>query len=416
MKVGTERRRKQFKKKFKRIGSKYSRNKYVSFSLTQMVIAIIFAIVVTSVITGAVVYKNYGKLKDTEKVSVNNNDDLSEFIKAYNNILDGYVEKVDKEKLIDAAIEGMYSTLDEYTTYLDEEVTKSLKEQLNGEYGGIGVQITKNEDGTILISDVFENSTAEEAGLKAGDIILKVDDVSVTDLTLAEAADKIKSSFEVNLTYKRDGKEYTIPLAVRTVQIPSVSTENFDGIGYIYVSTFSMTTYDQFKSKLEALESKNINSLIIDLRGNTGGYLHVAKQMSELFLQKGDVIYGMQYRNGKEEYVKDSTAESRNYKIVVLLNSGSASASEILASALKDSYGATIIGTTSYGKGTVQETSDLTSGSMVKYTTAHWLTPSGKNIDGEGIKPDIEVNLNKYDEYSYKVDNQLQEAIKYLKK
>lgn len=414
MKAKTETQKQKITKKFKKMQKRASK-KNASFSLIELIFVIIFTAIITCSVTGIVVYKNYPKM--TKEVPVSTNaDDFKEFIEVYNKINEKYVGTVEKEELIDGAIEGMYNRLeDKYTTYMDESISNDLKEQLNGQYKGIGVEITKNEDGTILITKVFDNSSAKAAGLLEGDIITKIDNESVKDLQLADAALKIKSKASSLISYKRNNKEYEVTLKIGVVEIPSVTIENFNGIGYIYVSTFSLKTYGQFKEQLETLEKQKIKSLIIDLRGNTGGYLQVARDMSELFLEKGKNIYGLQDKSGKKEFVKDATTDSRKYKIVVLVNSASASASEILTSALKESYGAYVIGTTTYGKGTVQETESLSSGSMVKYTMAYWLTPNGDCINEIGIKPDKEVLLNTYDEYSYEVDNQLQEAIKYLK-
>lgn len=399
----------------KKSKSKKNNKRNASFNLVELVVIIIITAIVTSVATGLIVYRNYDKINDGQIIS-GKSKEIEEFITAYNRILNSYVEDVDKNELINSAIEGMYNSLgDAYTTYMDKSISSDLKEQLNGEYEGLGIEITKNEDGTILITTIFKNSPAEQAGLKVGDIILKINDESVENITLSEAANKIKTTKSSTIIYKRDNKELKSTISIDKIQIPSVSTENFDGVGYIYISSFSINTYDQFKEELEKLEKQNIKSLVIDLRGNTGGYLKIANKISELFIEKGKKIYGLKHKDGSTDFYKDTTAASRNYKISVLINSSTASASEILAAALKESYGAIVVGTTSYGKGSVQETEDLNNGAMVKYTIAYWLTPSGDCINKKGITPDKEITLNKYDEYTYKNDNQLQEAIKMVK-
>ena len=245
---------------------------------------------------------------------------------------------------------------------------------------------------------------------------MKLNGNDITNSSAADVSNSIKKSNQssVELSVLRDGITITKTVNIKNVNVPSVSKENFNDIGYIKIDTFSNTTYTQFKEALEALEKNNINGLVIDVRNNGGGYLNSAAEIAELFIEKGKNIYGLENKKGKTFY-EDNTKTQRNYKIAVLINSSSASASEILASALKESYGATIIGTTSYGKGTVQETSKLSSGGMVKYTTAYWLTPNGNSVNNVGIKPDIEIILDKTDEYQYETDNQLQGALNAVK-
>ena len=368
---------------------------------------------VVGVSTGVIVYKNY---KSDVGIAESDGKYFKELKKAYDNIINGYVEKVDEAKLIDAAIEGMYNYLgDPYTSYIDQSSTDDLTDRLNGEYTGIGVEITKIEEGIIVIN-VFENGPAYNAGIEPGDILVKLNGNDITNSSAADVSNSIKKSNQssVELSVLRDGITITKTVNIKNVNVPSVSKENFNDTGYIKIDTFSNTTYTQFKEALEALDKNNINGLVIDVRNNGGGYLNSAAEIAELFIEKGKNIYGLENKKGKTFY-EDNTKTQRNYKIAVLINSSSASASEILASALKESYGATIIGTTSYGKGTVQETSKLSSGGMVKYTTAYWLTPNGNSVNNVGIKPDIEIILDKTDEYQYETDNQLQGALNAVK-
>ena len=384
-----------------------------SFNLLEVIIIIIMTSLVVGVSTGVIVYKNY---KSDVGSTESDGKYFGELKKAYDNIMNGYVEKVDEAKLIDAAIEGMYNYLgDPYTSYIDQSSTDDLTDRLNGEYTGIGVEITKIEEGIIVIN-VFENGPAYNAGIEPGDILVKLNGNDITNSSAADVSNSIKNSNQssVELSVLRDGITITKTVNIKNVNVPSVSKENFNGTGYIKIDTFSNTTYKQFKEALEALEKNNINGLVIDVRNNGGGYLNSAVEIAELFIEKGKNIYGLENKKGKTFY-EDNTKTQRDYKIAVLINSSSASASEILASALKESYGATIIGTTSYGKGTVQETSKLSSGGMVKYTTAYWLTPNGNSINNVGIKPDIEIILDKTDEYQYETDNQLQGALNAVK-
>lgn len=392
---------------------KNGKERSASFNLLEVIIIIIMTSLVVGVSTGVIVYKNY---KSDVGITESDGKYFKELKKAYDNIINGYVEKVDEAKLIDAAIEGMYNYLgDPYTSYIDQSSTDDLTDRLNGEYTGIGVEITKIEEGIIVIN-VFENGPAYNAGIEPGDILVKLNGNDITNSSAADVSNSIKKSNQssVELSVLRDGITITKTVNIKNVNVPSVSKENFNDTGYIKIDTFSNTTYTQFKEALEALEKNNINSLVIDVRNNGGGYLNSAAEIAELFIEKGKNIYGLENKKGKTFY-EDNTKTQRNYKIAVLINSSSASASEILASALKESYGATIIGTTSYGKGTVQETSKLSSGGMVKYTTAYWLTPNGNSVNNVGIKPDIEIILDKTDEYQYETDNQLQGALNAVK-
>ena len=392
---------------------KNGKERSASFNLLEVIIIIIMTSLVVGVSTGVIVYKNY---KSDVGITESDGKYFKELKKAYDNIINGYVEKVDEAKLIDAAIEGMYNYLgDPYTSYIDQSSTDDLTDRLNGKYTGIGVEITKIEEGIIVIN-VFENGPAYNAGIEPGDILVKLNGNDITNSSAADVSNSIKNSNQssVELSVLRDGITITKTVNIKNVNVPSVSKENFNDTGYIKIDTFSNTTYTQFKEALEALEKNNINGLVIDVRNNGGGYLNSAAEIAELFIEKGKNIYGLENKKGKTFY-EDNTKTQRNYKIAVLINSSSASASEILASALKESYGATIIGTTSYGKGTVQETSKLSSGGMVKYTTAYWLTPNGNSVNNVGIKPDIEIILDKTDEYQYETDNQLQGALNAVK-
>lgn len=390
---------------------KNKKDKIATFNLIEVIVIIIMTSLVVSVSTGIIVYKNYYKIDKTSS----NKDYLKELEYAYNNILNSYVEKVDEKELTNAAIKGMYNYLgDPYTSYLDKDSTDNLMDRLKGEYKGIGVEITTNESGTVVMT-VFENSPAEEAGIMVGDIITKVKGVDVNGKTTSEVSNMIKSTNgNVEIEVNRGGITKTLTLKVSTVSIKSVIKNKYDKTGYLRIETFSNTTYKQFKESLETLEKEGIENLIVDVRNNGGGFLNSAVEIAELFVEKGKPIYGLQTKDKKEMY-KDTTKEKRDYKVIVLINGGSASASEVLAAALKESYGATLLGTKSYGKGTVQDTSELESGGMIKYTTAYWLTPKGVTINEKGLTPDIEVTGSFKDEMTLENDVELQTAINNLK-
>lgn len=382
------------KKTKKILKTNNKKNKTVTFNLLEVIVIILITSLVVAVSTGVIVYQNYNEIDDSVN-NGSNKDYLKELETAYNNILNSYVEKVDQKELTNAAIDGMYKYLgDPYTSYLDEETTADLTDRLKGEYKGIGVEITKVDEG-ILVANVFEKSPAEQAGILIGDLIIKVNGASTLDKTVKEVSNIIKNSDdEIKITVQRSGIEKEISVKSRKVDITSVEKDKIDNVGYLKITAFSNTTYKQFREALESLEKEGINGLVIDLRDNGGGYLNPAVEIAEIFVEKGKNIYGLESKSNVEMY-KDSTSESRNYKVSIIMNGSTASASEILSAALKESYNAITVGTTSYGKGTVQDTNKLSTGGMVKYTTAYWLTPNGNKINGKGITPDINIENKK---------------------
>lgn len=367
--------------------------KNTKFELWEVIAITLFSSLVMSFCTGYLVYKGYGCNK------YNGDDEyLANFYKSYEEIVDNYYSSVDKSALIDAGIKGMLNYLgDPYTTYLDKNGTDSLKESLSGTYEGVGVAITLNSEKEVVVSKVYENTPAEKAGVKEGDIILSINGESLEEKTTTDAVEIIKGLEDIVLICRRDNENVEIKLNKATLNVPSVNTKieeiNNKKIGYMYVSKFNQTVYDQFVDALDKLEKDNIDGLVIDLRDNTGGYLAAATKMAKLFLENGKVIYSLNEKNGST-VSKDDTDEARTYPVYVLVNGNTASASEILAAALRDSYGAKLVGSTTYGKGKVQKTSTLSDGTMYKYTSAKWLTPNGVCIDEVGLKPDIEIDAS----------------------
>lgn len=383
--------------------------KSVEFNLVEVIVIILITGIIVSVASGLIVFKNYDKLSSVSDSDATTN--FSEFNKAYNHIVNSYVKEVDKDKLIDAAIEGMYSYLnDEYSIYMDEDSTKSLEERLDGQYSGVGIEITSNKkDNKIIINKVFNNSSAMDAGLKSGDELIALDGVLLRDKEFTYVSDTIKNSKKdsFKIKYVRDGKEYEVTLKRKNVLIDSVSSKEYGNVGYIQIQTFSATTSKQVKDKINNFSNK-IDSIIVDVRNNTGGYLSAAYEIADYFVAKGKPIYQLKDKNGKVTTYKAKSGVLKEFKgISVLINNYSASASEVLTLALKESANATTIGVKSYGKGTVQETDNLSSGAMVKYTTAYWLSPNGNTINTIGITPDIEEKNE---------EKQLDIAIKMYKK
>ncbi len=393
------------------------KKKHKVFSFLDVSIIVVVVSFIMCFLGATLVYKHLGGVNFS---MLGEDGGLKEFIGAYNNLLDNYYDEIDKQDLINGAIQGMYKiTGDPYTTYLDQSTSNSLDESLNGKYQGVGIEIMKTDDGKMQLTRVFEDTPGEKAGLKPGDIIIKVGDTTVTGDNQNELVENIKNSDSIVLTILRDGVESTVTVSSGTVMKPAIDYKvlerNGIKVGYIRLNIFSDTADIQFGNALTKLENSGINSLIIDLRDNSGGYLQVAENISEMFLEKGKTIYSLESKTKTEE-TKDDTSEKRDYKVAVLINKQSASASEILAASLKYSYGATLVGTNSYGKGKVQERAKLSNGTGLKYTTARWLTPIGTCIDGEGLAPDVEVEFisEGYDSNNIYTDIQVNKCLENL--
>lgn len=394
------------------------------FKLVEVIIIMLTTCVIGMIIGASAIYLSLANYNQNECIDESKFDsNLKEIINTYNSIIENYYEDVDKEELSDSAIKAMLEALgDDYSTYMNTSETNSFQERMKGDYYGIGAEITTDTSGYAKILKVFAGSPAEEGGLKSLDLIKKVNGKDVKGMDISDVADKLKGPEEtsVNVIIERDGKEIELKLTRRQIILTSVSreifTEGSKKIGYLKIDIFSNNTYTQFKDNLLMLEKANIDSLIIDVRDNSGGYLYRVSEIVSLFLPKDKVIYQLEDKDGVEK-VYSYTDESRNYPIVVLINEYSASASEILTAALQESYGATIIGVNSLGKGTVQQTFDLESGGMIKYTIQKWLTPNGNWINKKGITPDIKVEQSEeyYKDFAFEYDTQLHKAIEYLK-
>lgn len=349
--------------------------------------------------------------------------ELAKFVDAYDAIVNNYYKEVDKDKLVESAINGMVSSIgDEYTSYSDKDVTDNFNETVNGKYMGIGALIMKSEN-DLVIYKVFEDSPSYRVGLKDGDIILKLDDKDTKDMSVNDIASIVKNdgNKEVKLLVKRGEENLDITIVKDMVELPVVSgkviNHNDKKIGYISLSIFSSVASEQFNKELVKLEKEGISGLVIDVRGNSGGYLTTVTDIASYFLKKGDIIYKLEV-NDKVTVRKDKTKESRDYPVAVLIDKNSASASEILASSIKESYNGYVVGTNSYGKGTVQQTLVLSDGSMIKYTIEKWLTPLGNWINEEGVIPTnyVELSSEYLNNPVFENDNQLNEALELVSK
>lgn len=380
------------------------------FSLKSVAIIIIVTAIITSLTTGLIIYNNSKLILGS--ASLSNDSALKEFLKVYSSLDENYYEDIDKTKMIDAAIAAMLKYLGEdYSTYLNQTETDSLSNKLSGTFKGIGISITNGNE----IVKVYEDTPAFKAGLKENDKIIRINDTDTEGKNQIEVANLIDKTKENTLVVSRDGTELTFKIMPEEINTPlttQVYEKNDKKIGYIYIEAFTEKVGEEFKKSLEDLEQQGITSLIIDVRENTGGYLKGATEIASLFLEKGKTIYSLEGKDGVTTY-KDEMDEKRDYPVILLINENTASASEVLAAALQDSYGAKLVGKISYGKGKVQQTKQLEDGSMVKYTSARWLTPEGECIDGFGLAPNYEEDIVQNEDGTY-TDNQLNKAIELL--
>ena len=415
----------KFKEKIKSLKNKL--NKYIIFerdrdsmySFKEVVVIMFFSLGL-----GFFACLSFVKIFNNGRSYMALSNDLSKFVDTYYAIKDNYYGELDNEKLVDSAIKGMIDAVgDEYTSYSDTDDADNFKQTVSGIYEGIGCTVGVNLDNKIVVVDMFKDSPAEKAGLKVGDIIIKIDGEDFIGKSSTDMSNYVKSSknSKVVLTIIRDEETMELDVERKKIEIPYVSgeviTKDDMKIGYIDISLFSSTIYDQFKRELEELEKENISGLVIDVRGNSGGYLSGVTDILNLFLKKGDVIYQLESGN-KKQIKKDTTKEKRDYPVAVLVNGGSASASEILASVIKESYNGYVVGTKTYGKGTVQQTTTLPDGSMVKYTVQKWLTPNGNWVNEVGVEPTdtVELDISYAENPTMENDNQLQKALELVAK
>ncbi len=323
-------------------------------------------------------------------------ENLRVFAEALSLVEKNYVDETKTRDLVYGAIKGMLSELDPHTNFMTPVSYKEMQVDTKGEFGGLGIQISMKDKKLVVIAPI-EDTPAWRAGIKAGDHIFKIDDTPTKDLDLEDAVNKMRGPKDtrVKLTIMRDGEkeplEFTITRDI--IKIKSIKHKVIEGdIGYVRITQFQERTGDDLRKALEDLEKQKIKSVILDMRNNPGGLLKVAIQVSELFLKEGKLVVSVKGRNDeKEEYLASERKAREEYPIVVLVNEGSASASEIVAGALQDWGRAVVLGTQTFGKGSVQTVFTLSDGSGMRLTTAKYYTPKGTSIQNTGITPDIVV-------------------------
>nr|WP_317449660.1 S41 family peptidase [uncultured Sellimonas sp.] len=323
-----------------------------------------------------------------------------------------YGDDVKNEDLQDMSLKGYVAGLgDPYSVYYDKEETEELLDSTEGKYAGIGALMAQDQETLeITVQEVYKDTPAEEAGMKEGDVLLSVDGDDVTGMSLSEVVDLVKGeeNTKVSVTVRRAGGNVDLEMTRKIVETQTVETEMKDGgVGYLKITEFDTVTYEQFQNRLESLEEAGMTGLVVDLRDNPGGNLDTVCQILDLLLPEGTIVY-TEDKNGERVDTKTSDEEHQFTKpMAVLVNGGSASASEVFSGAVQDYGIGTIIGTQTYGKGIVQTLYSLSDGSCLKLTTAQYFTPDGRNIHGEGITPDIVLEKTADDQR----DNQLEKAV-----
>lgn len=386
------------------------------FSIFEVVI-IIFISIVFGMIVGYVLTYTRSPLG-----SVKSNSKLSEIISTYNSIKDNYYKEIDEDALVNAAVSGMIGSLDDnYSNYMDSSTTDSFNESVEGSFVGIGITIMYDGEYNKIIA--VDDKGPSNKILKVDDLIVKVSGKDVRGIYGDDLKKLIRGKVgtAVKIKVLRNNKYLTFSIKRTNIEIETVKSNYFDveskRIGYLDVDVISSNTYKQFNKNLKRLENKNIDSLIIDLRDNPGGQLSQTKEILSMFFNKKTVLYQLKDKDTKKK-IYSSSNETRSYPIVILVNDGSASASEIITSCFMKNYNnIKVVGTTTYGKGTVQQSHQLSTGTSIKYTVQEWLTSNGKSINEKGIKPDEELLMNSeyYSNPTYNTDNQLQKAIEILK-
>lgn len=349
--------------------------------------------------------------------------EMQTFLENYNYILENYYGNINKKDLINAALSGMLGSLDDpYSEFLEQENSNTFQVTLAGEYEGLGIEIINDENHNIYVSKVLDNSSASKNGVQVLDRVKSINGKSLEKTKTSEFVKIVKESTDkiFTIVVDRKGEEKTFSLEKTKIVLQSVKSkiieENGKKIGYLEVSIFASNTAQQFEKALLELEKQGIQSLMIDLRDNSGGHLSAVDSMLSLFLDKTKVIYQTEGKSGTVKTYSKGTM-TKTYPIVILTNENSASASEVMTAALKEQLNATIVGKKTYGKGTVQELQTLPNGDQYKFTTKKWLTPKGNWINEVGIVPDIEITLDKvyYENPIEENDNQYQEALKIIR-
>ena len=347
-------------------------------------------------ITSKLTVANTEEEKNVDVLPLN---EIRTFTEIFSKIKNDYVESINDKKLLENAIRGMLQGLDPHSAYLDKEAYRELQEGASGKFGGLGIEVGY-EDGFVKVISPIDDTPAQRAGVKAGDLIIKLDGKSVKGISLMEAVKMMrgKPGSEIVLTILREGEEKPFNLSVvrDVITVKSIKAETIEpGFMYIRISNFQIHTVDDMRKSLKKLKNENtdnLKGLVLDLRNNPGGLLNAAVGVSDLFLNNGLIVYTEgRIKDSKLKFTAKPTEVFKNIPIIVLVNGGSASASEIVAGALQDHKRAIIMGERTFGKGSVQTILPMSDETALKLTTARYFTPSGRSIQASGIEPDMTV-------------------------
>lgn len=379
----------------------------------KIIMLVILTATITFMLTTMVMYNKFSNVYSNNYSSTNEEYTSTEMslvktLESFKTMLEQkYIGEIDEEKMIDGAIKGYVEGIgDPYTTYLTKDEMKEFTEETNSEYVGIGVYLTNNKaDNTILVVGIMKSAPALDAGMQAGDVIEKVNDIAYTGDQLDDAIKILKGEegTNVKVTVLRDGKEIDLTITRKKITVEHVASQMIENnIAYIQVDSFDSGVAKAFEQQITELKNGGAKGIIIDLRSNGGGIVDEATGIADLFLKKNETILITKGKEDKEEVtISKNDPIIQDIPVVVLVNEGTASASEILAGALKDKYpSTTIVGKKTYGKGVIQTLYNLSDGSGLKVTTEEYYTPNHNKINKEGIKPDVEINLTK-DEDGY---------------
>ena len=389
----------------------------------KIVMLIVITALISSLVTVILIKEKFSLSMDIGNIASGDGvTGIESALASIRSILDEkYIGEFDDEKMLQMAIKGYVAGVgDEYTVYYTPEEMNQEYDTAMGNYVGIGIYMTTNyEQGSIEVVEPMEDSPAEKAGLKEGDFIVKVDGEEITVDNVSEMSDKIKGkeNTKVKLGIRRGEEEFEVEVERKKIEVSHINSKMLEGnIAYIQITDFDGGAAKEFKENYEKLEKEGAKSLIIDLRDNGGGVVDEAIDILEMICDKGSTLLIETDKNGKELITKSEKNPIINMPIAVLVNENTASASEILAGALKDNHKATIIGTTTYGKGVIQSLMKLSDGSGLKTTIAEYCTPNRNKINKIGIEPDIKVELpDDIKELTEEKDLQLQRAIEELK-
>ena len=387
----------------------------------RVVMIVILTVVITFMVTTIVMYNKFNNLYASDSNTSNSTNTSNEYslvqtLQTFKTMINQlYIGDIDEESMLEGAIKGYVEGLgDPYTEYLTKEEMEEFTEETNSEYVGIGVYVGNDTvNNTILVVGVMKSSPAEEAGIQIGDVIEKIDGVAYTGEQLDEATKVLKAEegTTATLTIRRDNEEKELTVVRRKITVQHVASEMLENnIAYIQIDSFDANVASSFEEQITSLMNNGATGIIIDLRNNGGGIVDEATGIADLFLDKGETILITKSKkeNNEEETKSERDPIVNDIPVVILVNEATASASEILAGALKDNYGATIIGKQTYGKGVIQTLYTLTDGSGIKITTEEYYTPNHNQINEVGITPDIEVDITENE------DTQLQRAIEVL--